>query len=561
MAFEVVSFTDLNQHHFYYFVDRFTISTNLHLYDALFKLPTDDEAMPVVLDVPEGFELFRFKVNVRDYGTFMFFFEKNDFIKGKDKLFDKVRKLKDIENNDELKVGTLLKTVSKAHPVLVAFCDERDIEFDFAEFRKPFLREHIYCKVFAFRKIDLDQERLLIKKSQKNEYIEALKKAGETAKKAGHGIKVAALATGRFLKKVGHFVKKCSIGIAKATKWTYRKVLTPIGHFITKASKFIWKYICVPVGKFFAKLGIWIWIGLKFIGRQIKRFFLFVGRGISKVSPKLLPFLGKVFRKIGHGIKIAAIYIWKGIKKFGIFIGRFFKAFGITAWKCLKAFGKGLWVVIKFIAKYLWIFIKWIGKWLKVFFIWLGKKLKQLFILIGKGFKNLPKYLEWKSDYTFYVIFSLLFAFALMCGISWSLNGDALSVFFFVMTALFMLICVYATYIQRHDHKDWKITAKNTVSPNLAIFLGLTIGVISSYFTAKAIVKVPEGKTVDFNLALWITIGVSAFLLIALNFTPFIIHKVKTNSDQKESKKVPAKNEEKPEIAGKNSIENDEQKE
>ena len=123
------------------------------------------------------------------------------------------------------------------------------------------------------------------------------------------------------------------------------------------------------------------------------------------------------------------------------------------------------------------------------------------------------------------------------------------------MTGLFLLICVYATYIERKDHKDWKITAKNTVSPNLAIFLGLTIGIIASYFTAQAIVKIPEGKTIDFGLALWITIGVSIFLLIALNFTPFIIHKVKQIQDAKEKaekQKQPAKPKQNAEIVNEN---------
>ena len=544
MAFEIVSFTDRERQHFYYFVDRFNVSTNLRFYEAMFQLPNQEEELPVVLDIPSELEIFRFKVHVQNLGTFMFFLEKSAFVPHKDKLFANIKKLKDIENDDEKKLSLLLKNMSKEKPLLIAFYDERNEEFDFTEFRKPFLREHLYCKVFVFRKAHIEEARILQKKAQKNEYLEAIKKTGR-------GIKVAAVSTGHFFKKTGQFIAKCCRGIANASKWTYHKVLTPIGRFFKKAGKVTWKglkKICIPLGKFFAKLGIWIWVGLKYIGRQLKRFFVLIGRSISKVFPRLLPFTKKVFIKISHGIKIASIFLWKEIKRFGIFMGRFFKAFGIIAWNIIKVLSLLIWRGLKALGKLIWKGLKKIG-------ILLGKKLKQLFILIGHGFKNLPKYLEWKSDYTFYVIFSLLFAFALMCGICWTLNNDGLSVFFFAMTALFMLICVYATYIQRHDHKDWTITAKNTLSPNLAIFLGLLVGVISSYFTAQAIIKVPEGTTLDFGLALWITVGASGFLLIMLNFTPFIIHKFKTNSAKKqtvEKRKEPAKVEQNQEIAGEN---------
>ena len=587
MAFELLSFVDPKNQHYYYFVDRFTYSTKRDLYNAVFSVPKDEDEEPgVYIEIPEDLVLFRFKVNVENIGSFMFFLEKDEFIKHKDQYIEKVKKLKQIENDDLLKVQKLLNNICKMKPLLVGFYDEREEDISFADIRKPFLREHIECKVIIFRKATLDAG--TPKPKKESSFITDAKLVWSGMKKFAHGIKVAALA------------------VVKAAKWTYKKVLKPAAKGIVKAAKFVGKcakkfagacvtcakviaYACVwiyyrvlkPVGfaisiacvkvwkvlkKIFIPLGLYVWRGLKWIGKQSARFFRWIGRGISKVSPRLLPFLKKVFVKTGHGIKVASICIWRGIKKFGIFIGGFFKSFGIVAWKCIKGIGKYSWIAIKFLAKwswigikklgkYLWIFIKCVGKWLGRFFVWLGKQLKKLFTLIGHGIRHLPKYLEWKSDYSFYVIFSILFSFALLCGTVWALNGDGLSVFFYVMTALFMLICVYATYIQRKDHKDWTVTAKNTITPNLAIFLGLTAGIISSYFTAQAIVKVAEGKVIDYGLALWITIGVSAFLLIALNFTPFIIHKVKDNPNnnaKQQNQKQPEKTEENPQIAGEN---------
>lgn len=576
MAFELLSFVDQRNQHYYYFVDRFTYSTKRDLYNAVFSVPKDEDEEPgVYIEVPEDLVLFRFKVNVENIGSFMFFLEKDEFVKHKDQYIEKVKKLKQIENDDLLKVQKLLNNISKMKPLLVGFYDEREEDMSFAEIRKPFLREHIACKVIIFRKATLDAG--TPKPKKESSFVTDAKLVWSGMKKFAHGIKVAAIA------------------VVKAAKWAYRKVIKPIVKGIAKASVFVWKcvkkfasacvtcaksiaYACVwiyyrilkPVGfiiaviclfvwkilkKIFVPLGLYIWRGLKWIGKQIARFFRWIGRGISKASPRLLPFLKKVFVKTGHGIKVAAIYIWRGIKKFGLFIGRFFKSFGIVAWKCIKAIAKYSWIAIKFLAKWAWIGLKKLGKCLWKFIKWLGRQLKKLFILIGHGIRHLPKYLEWKSDYSFYVIFSILFSFALLCGTVWALNGDGLSVFFYVMTALFMLICVYATYIQRKDHKDWKVTAKNTVTPNLAIFLGLTAGIISSYFTSQAIVKVQEGKIIDYGLALWITVGVSAFLLIALNFTPFIIHKVKDNADKnnkQQNQKQPVKTEENPQIAGEN---------
>lgn len=577
MAFETLTFTDKSSEHFYYFVDRFILSTKRDLFNAVFFVPTDDdeEQPKVTLDIPEDLVLFRFKVHVENYGTFMFFFERDAFNKGKDAFIEKVKKLKNIQNNDMLKVEKLLNNVCKMKPELIGFYDEREDDISFAELRKPFLREHIKCKVIIFRKIELDEGSPKPKKE--NSFVNDIKLVAHGTKKAAHGLKVGAIAlakackwtwnkvvkpTGRGIKKAafatGRFVKCCALGVASAAcavgrgfVWFYYRVIKPVIYSIALAFIFVGrglKKVFVPVGKL------------------LSRFFRWIGRGISKAFPRLLPALGRFFKKVGHGIKVAAIHIWAWLKRFGIVLGGFFKALGIAIWKAikflakwawigLKALGRVLWKGLKILGKYLWIFIKWLGKWLGRFFVWLGKKLKQFFIIVGHGIRHLPKYLQWKSDYSFYVIFTILFAFALLCGNVWALNGDGLSVFFYVMTGLFLLICVYATYIERKDHKDWKVTAKNTVSPNLAVFLGLTAGIISSYFTAKAIVKIPEGKTIDFGLALWITIGASAFLLIILNFTPFIIHKVKENQDAKEKaekQKQPAKPQQNAEIAGEN---------
>lgn len=571
MAFETLTFTDSTSQHFYYFVDRFTVSTKKDLYDAVFFVPTDDEEEEpkVTLDIPEDLVLFRFKVHVENYGTFMFFFERDSFNKSKEAFIEKVKKLRNIQNNDILKVEKLLNAVCKMKPELVGFYDEREDDIPFAELRKPFLKEHIKCKVIIFRKIDLAEE--FAKAKKENSFVSDIKMVARGTKKAAHGVKVGAIAfakackwlwnkvlkpTGRGIKKAtfatGRFFKRCGLAIASVAcaggrgfVWFYFRALKPVFYCVAVACVFIGrglKKVFVPVGKF--------------IGKYTSKFFRWIGRGMKKAFPRLLPALGRFFKKVGHGIKVCAIKFWAGLKRFGIILGGFFKSVGIALWHFMKWAGKWIWIGLKALGRLCWKGLKIAGKYLWIFLKWLGRKLKVLFIHIAHGIRHLPNYLQWKSDYSFYVIFTILFAFALLCGNVWALNGDGLAVFFYVMTGLFLLICVYATYIERKDHKDWKITAKNTVSPNLAVFLGLTAGIISSYFTAKAIVKIPEGKTIDFGLALWITIGASAFLLIILNFTPFIIHKVKENQAAKEKaekQKQPAKTEQKPEIAGENN--------
>lgn len=581
MAFETLTFTDKSSEHFYYFVDRFTISTKRDLYNAVFFVPTENEENnpQVTLDIPEDLSLFRFKVNVENYGTFMFFFERDLFNKDKDAFIEKVKKLRNIQNNDALKVEKLLNAVCKMKPELVGFYDQRNEEISFADLRKPFLREHIACKVIIFRKTSLDAG--TPKPKKESTFVNDIKLLAHGIKKGAHGIKVATLCvgrackwtwkkvlkpTGRGIKKAtlatGRFIKRCALGIASAAcavgrafVWFFYRVIKPIAYAIA----LVFIYIGRALKKVFVPVGL-------FIAKYTSKFFRWIARGISKAFPRLLPALGRFFKKVGHGFKVAGIHIWRWIKRLGIILGGFFKAIGIALWKAIKFLGKWLWIGLKALGrvlwkglklcgKYLWIFLKWLFKWIGRFFVWLGKKLKQFFIMLGHGIRHLPKYIQWKSDYSFYVIFTILFAFALLCGNVWALNGDGLSVFFYVMTALFMLICIYATYIERKDHKDWKVTAQNTVSPNLAIFFGLAAGTISSYFTAQAIVKIPEGQTIDFGLALWITIGASAFLLILLNFTPFIIHKIKENQvtkDKEENQKQPAKTKQNSEIAGEN---------
>jgi len=162
------------------------------------------------------------------------------------------------------------------------------------------------------------------------------------------------------------------------------------------------------------------------------------------------------------------------------------------------------------------------------FFAWLWTK-------IVNGWYVFVSWFEWKSDYIFYFIFAMLYSFALLAGIVWTLNGDGLVAFFYSMTALFVVTCIYATYVQRKDTKDWKVTVQNELTPNLIIFAGLAGGTVASFFTSKSIIKIPEGVELDFLLALWITIGASAFMLILLNFTPFLIHWI---SEKRNSKKA-----------------------
>ena len=594
MAFQIISFANITKDHFYYFVDRFTLSTNRDLFDALFYTPDDEYEPKVQLEIEDGVESFRFKVNVKDFGSFVFCFNNADLKERRIELFSRVKELRDVEDSFA-KTKSLLKIVSTYHPFLMAFYDERKEEFDYLGFRKLVLSSHVQCKVLIFRAKDLEGS-----KAKKTSYKESFKKFVQTTKKTchaikvgtvktchaikvaavktAHAIKVAAIATGHFFKKVGHAFASIGKWVAKVSKATYHKVLVPIGHVIVKACKAIWKglkFVFIPFGKFMYRVGIWIVVGLEFAGYFIKKFFKWVGRGISKVSPKFLPFMGRVFKAIGKGIAIAAVFLWKYIKKFsilvtkgckkigiligkgckklGILIGRFFKWLGPILWRFIKWVGKWLWRFIKWCANWIWIFLKWVGRWLLVFIKWLGRQLKKFFIWVWHGIKKFPSYLEWQNDYLFYFMFAMLFSFAFLAALVWAMNGDPLSVFFFVMTALFILICVYATYVHRADKKNWTITIQNVLTPNLAIFFGLTAGVISSFFTSKSIIKLAEGQTLDFVLALWITIGVSLFVNILLNFTPFIIHHVKLSKQNKNQKvETATKTEEKPEIAGEN---------
>lgn len=582
MAFEIVSFANINQDHYYYFVDRFNLSTNRDLYDALFYTPDDEYEPKVQLESQDGLELFRFKVNIKDFGSFVFFFDNAEFKDQKSELFNQVKELKTFDD-PVVKTKLLLKHVSKVHLLFASFLDERKEVFDFLAFRKFFMNAHVKCRVLVFRAEDLHLE----PKKAPSSYKETFKKVVLYTKKSAHAVKVASVATakavkkatfaaGRFFKKVGHAFATCGKAIARAAKFSWNRIIKPCAHGIATGAKATWrgiKFVCVPTGKFLYSVGIWILIGLEFIGYYLGKFFKLLGRGISKVSPKFLPFMKKVFSKIGKGIKTAAIFVWKGIKKLGILIGKGFKKLGILLgrffnwlgallWRFMKWLGRNLWKLIKWCAKWLWIFIKWCGRWLWVFMKWLGRQLKKFFVWLGRGIKKFPSYLEWQNDYLFYFIFSMLFSFALLAAIVWAMNGDPLSVFFFVMTALFVLVCIYATYVHRADHKVWNITVQNVLTPNIAIFLGLTAGVIASFFTSKSIIKLAEGQTLDFILAMWITIGASGFMLIVLNFTPFIIHFFKTRKQNKPVSvtESPAKVEENPEIAGENTVNNENEK-
>ncbi|GEM_PF-2979931 len=239
----------------------------------------------------------------------------------------------------------------------------------------------------------------------------------------------------------------------------------------------------------------------------------------EKGEPKFIPSLKKACFAIGHFFKVIGVYIAYFFKTVGIYIAYFFKKLGLA----IARFFKIVWIKI-------------VNAWY-VFITWF----------------------EWKNDFIFYFIFTALFSFSLLAGIVWSLNKDGLAAFFFVMTALFIVTCVYATYVQRKDTKDWKVTIQNELTPNLILFLGLAGGTVASFFTSKSIIKLEEGQTLDFMLALWITIGACVFLQILLIFTPFIIHKIMLNKHPKKEQKEPAKTEQNKEIAGENKEqENDE---
>lgn len=181
---------------------------------------------------------------------------------------------------------------------------------------------------------------------------------------------------------------------------------------------------------------------------------------------------------------------------------------------------------------------------------------KFLSVKIANSWFVFISWFEWRSDYIFYFIFAMLYSFALLAGIVWTLNGDGLAAFFYTMTALFIVSCIYATYVQRKDTKDWKITVQNELTPNLILFAGLVGGTVASFFTSQSIIKIPEGQTVDFMLALWITIGASLFLLLLLNFTPFLIHFI----SEKRAAKKPKKEEKTPAKAEQNEINKEEAK-
>lgn len=189
---------------------------------------------------------------------------------------------------------------------------------------------------------------------------------------------------------------------------------------------------------------------------------------------------------------------------------------------------------------------------------------KLLGVKIANGWFVFISWFEWKSDYIFYFIFSMLYSFALLAGIVWTLNGDGLAAFFYTMTALFIVTCIYATYVQRKDTKDWKVTVQNELTPNLILFAGLAAGTVASFFTSQSIIKIPEGQTLDFMLALWITIGASVFLLVLLNFTPFLIHfiseKRAAKKPKKEETKTPAKTEQNDKKPDKNEVNKEEAK-
>ena len=158
----------------------------------------------------------------------------------------------------------------------------------------------------------------------------------------------------------------------------------------------------------------------------------------------------------------------------------------------------------------------------------------------------------------------MLYSFALLAGIVWTLNGDGLAAFFYTMTALFIVTCIYATYVQRKDTKDWKVTVQNELTPNLILFAGLAGGTVASFFTSQSIINIPEGQTIDFLLALWITIGASVFLLLLLNFTPFLIHFISEKRAAKKPKneetKTPAKSEQNDKKPNKNEVNKEEAK-
>lgn len=506
MTFKSVSFVNHDLSKYYVYTERFNLSKQKDVFEGIFYNPDLEHEPKVHLDVDSPEAAFRFKVRVNNVGTFVFFFANDQFGEKKQKLFQAVKTLRDIQDNDFLKTRLLIRHVVKFRPLVVSYYDEGINTLSLHDFRKIMMWEHVFCPVILFSHADIGYVEP-IKTKKENGFSNDIKAIAKVSKKAGHGIKVASIATGHFFKKVGHAIKVTAISVKKAAVWFYKKVMTPVGHGITIAAKITYKYFLKPVG-------LEIWKGLKFVGKLLAKFGRLVGRGISKISPKLLPFLGRVCKAIGRGFKKLGIWIWIGIKWIGKQLGRFFKWLGPILWKGIKL----------------------LGRLLKKFFIWLGKKLRVLFIKLGRWIKKSKKYYTWKNDYTFYGIFALLFSFGLFSGICEALNKDSMSIFFFVLTPAFLGTLIYATYMCRRDDNDWKVTVKNTLTANIAVFVGLTLGIVVAYFASKGLIKLEEGQTLDYSVAVWVTIGVSLFALVLVNFTPFIIHHHQVK--QKEPKKV-----------------------
>ena len=68
--------------------------------------------------------VFRFKVRVNNVGSFVFFFDNDKFAEKKQKLFDGVKALREINDNDFLKTRLLIRQVVKFHPLVVGYYDE-----------------------------------------------------------------------------------------------------------------------------------------------------------------------------------------------------------------------------------------------------------------------------------------------------------------------------------------------------------------------------------------------------------------------------------------------------
>lgn len=158
---------------------------------------------------------------------------------------------------------------------------------------------------------------------------------------------------------------------------------------------------------------------------------------------------------------------------------------------------------------------------------------------------ELYRYFYFEIDFIFMFIFGLIGSFSLLAGISYAQNGDALCAFLFVLFAVFFAILMFSSYSYQKEHKKhWKYNLENLLMPCLFTLIGLTGGCISSYFTSKAIIKVEDAPNVNFELSLWITIGVSAFMLICFVVSPLVFNffmkfkknKTKVSKETKEKK-------------------------